>query len=93
MAPLQSHGVSYCLQDRLMNCSDSHIAHVCNKCGELLPVYKRSVKAFSSGRREQFCSKCNSASDVMPIYLPFVCRYLINELAGMGIKMTMKLSE
>lgn len=36
---LISHGVAFCLQDRLMNCSDAHLAYVCAKCGSLLTVY------------------------------------------------------
>jgi len=40
---LLSHGVSFCLQDRLMNCSDNHLAYVCAKCGGLLSVYAQPV--------------------------------------------------
>lgn len=41
---LLSHGVAFCLQDRLMNCSDSHIAFVCGQCGGFLTVYAQPVK-------------------------------------------------
>lgn len=41
---LLSHGVAFCLQDRLMNCSDNHLAFVCGKCGGLLTVYAQPVK-------------------------------------------------
>ena len=101
---LLSHGVSFCLHDRLMNSSDSHLAYVCADCGELLPVRatKRSSdivavahKAFHevSSRATQTCINCNSSTGVRSIHLPYIYRYLCNELAGMGIKISLKLSD
>eukprot|EP00595_Chromulina_sp_UTEXLB2642_P003426 CAMPEP_0196768470 /NCGR_PEP_ID=MMETSP1095-20130614/42811_1 /TAXON_ID=96789 ORGANISM="Chromulina nebulosa, Strain UTEXLB2642" /NCGR_SAMPLE_ID=MMETSP1095 /ASSEMBLY_ACC=CAM_ASM_000446 /LENGTH=463 /DNA_ID=CAMNT_0042138141 /DNA_START=1104 /DNA_END=2495 /DNA_ORIENTATION=- len=99
---LLSHGVSFCLHDRLMNCSDSHLAYVCNKCGGLISVYSQNVDNINDGnglyggraiRPTQMCTTCKSAKHVKPINLPFVYRYLLNELAGMGIKVITKLSE
>lgn len=93
---LLSHGVAFCLQDRLMNCSDSHLAYVCNLCGGLISVYNHVLKKLQNGNRVvqgQYCSICKTSSGIKPINLPFVYRYLVNELAGMGIKMTTKLSE
>eukprot|EP00606_Chrysophyceae_sp_TOSAG23-5_P000115 GSChrysophyteH2.ASY1.ANO1.410.1 assembled CDS len=76
---LLSHGVAFCLHDRLMNCSDSHLAHVCGTCGGLLEVAALGSNAFKAG--------------VRPIHLPYVYRYLTNELAGMGVKLSLKLSD
>ena len=45
---LLSHGVAFCLQDRLMNCSDIHLAHVCGQCGGLITVYSHSGDYASS---------------------------------------------
>ena len=36
---LLSHGVSFVVHDRLMNCSDTHNAHICNGCGGLITVH------------------------------------------------------
>lgn len=47
---LLSHGVAFCLHDRLMNSSDSHVAYVCSQCGELLPVFAQSPKNNRSHR-------------------------------------------
>lgn len=33
---LLSHGTAFLLHDRLLNCSDKHIAYVCSRCGDLL---------------------------------------------------------
>jgi DNA-directed RNA polymerase I subunit RPA2 len=105
---LLSHGVAFCLHDRLMNCSDSHLAYLCNQCGELLSVYAQPLhKIISSSsnpagaggtnsrlyRSVQYCSICKSSAHIRPVNLPYVYRYLANELAAMGIRITTKLSE
>ncbi|KAJ1438517.1 hypothetical protein B484DRAFT_444535 [Ochromonadaceae sp. CCMP2298] len=95
---LLSHGVAFILQDRLMNCSDMHIAHVCGKCGSMLSVFAHTQNFANAGygagaQVVQKCSMCKSAAAVQPVHLPYVFRYLANELAGMGIKVTLKLSE
>jgi DNA-directed RNA polymerase I subunit RPA2 len=103
---LISHGVSFCLQDRLMNCSDSHLAYVCSQCGSMLTVYAQApVRSsfpmhqsggHSAAYRSQFqqtCSTCQSQTAVQAIKLPYVFRYLTNELAGMGIKISLKMSD
>jgi DNA-directed RNA polymerase I subunit RPA2 len=101
---LLSHGVSFCVRDRLMNCSDAHIAYVCGECGGLLNVMAQVAKNELGGvhglggtkgsfQKKQTCRTCQSSKSVRPIQLPYVFRYLANELAGMGIKMSMKLTE
>ena len=112
---LLSHGVAYCLHDRLMGCSDAHQAHVCSTCGGLLSVsalgnnvYQKRSNAGSTAnigsnvgqntnayrnKFTQFCSTCNSSDGVKPIMLPYVYRYLVNELAGMGVKLKLTIDE
>ena len=99
---LLSHGVSFILRDRLLNCSDIHIAHVCSECGGMINVHAMTrrndvvataIGAPRYGFRKQVCRQCNTDKHVKPVYLPYVYRYLINELAGMGIRLTMKLSD
>ena len=34
-----AHGISYCMHDRLMNCSDYSEGYVCSKCGSILSTY------------------------------------------------------
>nr|BAK00019.1 predicted protein [Hordeum vulgare subsp. vulgare] len=100
---LLSHGVAFCLQDRLMNCSDSHVAFVCSQCGNLLSIFAQSIKNSigqstmrfeNTGFRtqmQQTCHECKNSEFVRPVYLPYVFRYLTNELAGMGIKLTLEI--
>lgn len=107
---LLSHGSAYLLHDRLLNCSDKHVAYVCRRCGDLLfPATERSAglctKQNMNGGKSQlrlFCRnlKCiestsrKGSSDEMvePIVLPYVYRYLVNELAGMNIRMVMNIN-
>ena len=106
---LLSHGVAYCVQDRLLNCSDAHIAHICGKCGNMLNVtasrsrnndlvanahnvYSRQGNSRARNGKH-FCNICLSDKGVRPVVMPYVFRYLVNELAGMGIKIKLALTE
>jgi len=98
-----SHGVSFLLHDRLMNSSDRHIAYICRTCGSLLSPTNQRTTILSAGQTLQAtatstksrlqCRTCHSTSSCETVALPYVYRYLANELAGMNIKLTMKLSE
>jgi DNA-directed RNA polymerase I subunit RPA2 len=95
---LLSHGVAFCLQDRLMNCSDAHVAYACSKCQSLLTVYSRSHAAIrnaagNSRHSFQFCIKCKSGSNVKSLNLPYVYRFLTNDLAAMGIKLSINIAD
>lgn len=100
---LLSHGVSFCVHDRLLNCSDLHTAFVCSTCGELINVYSKSqqndiVAAHGyaprrKGMSKQYCHSCQSEKGIRSVQMPYVFRYLTNELAAMGIRMSMKISE
>lgn len=125
---LLAHGSSFILLDRLMNCSDKHVAHVCTnpECGSILSptqdflalsntrspgfnLTRRSNGGSISGgsrtrngaspttRTAQFvCRNCQTRgikSHCEPVALPYVSRYLANELSGMNIKLTLKLGD
>jgi DNA-directed RNA polymerase I subunit RPA2 len=36
---LLAHGAAFCLNDRLMKCSDYSEGYVCKKCGSILSTY------------------------------------------------------
>ena len=101
-----SHGISYVLHDRLLNCSDRSEGLVCLTCGSILSTYNTlsssSANLLPSDevlrnpgtdkylmKREAFCRVCND-NKCSKIVMPFVLRYLANELAGMNIKLTFK---
>lgn len=102
---LLSHGASFLLHDRLMNCSDRHLAHVCGGCGSLLgPTLTKStvvaaaqtgpltaVGAVASAQARITCRLCGEGARA--VALPYVFRYLVNELAAMNIRLTLELKE
>jgi DNA-directed RNA polymerase I subunit RPA2 len=108
---LLSHGTAFLLHDRLLNCSDKHVAYACSRCGDLLsPTTERntvlstgqgSMDAVQRARLRLYCRnpKCKEAAAregvndeaVEPIVLPYVYRYLVNELAAMNVKLTLSI--
>lgn len=108
---LLSHGAAFLLHDRLVNCSDKHVAYVCGRCGDLLlPTTERSTvqttgqsasEAMNKPKLRQFCRNpsCLEAcsrpggndESIEPIILPYVYRYLVNELAGMNVQIKMEI--
>lgn len=80
---LLAHGTSFILNDRLMNCSDRHFASVCRSCGSLLSP--------SPSPRDPvpICRFCDTSESVSTVALPYVFRYLTNELAAMNIRVTL----
>ena len=62
---LLSHGTAFLLHDRLLNCSDRHIAFACRRCGDLLsPATERST-LLSAGQK---------ATDATKHHLRVFCR-------------------
>mmetsp|Transcript_1430 Transcript_1430/g.1921 ORF Transcript_1430/g.1921 Transcript_1430/m.1921 type:complete len:1240 (+) Transcript_1430:30-3749(+) len=108
---LLSHGTAFLLHDRLLNCSDKHVAYACNRCGDLLSPTTERNTVLSTGqgpkdslhraRLRLFCrnAKCRDAvkqeggndEAVEPIILPYIYRYLVNEMAAMNVKMTLEI--
>jgi DNA-directed RNA polymerase I subunit RPA2 len=88
------HGTSFLLHDRLMACSDYHVNYVCKNCGSALSAsqtqqYVAGSTQMPTGARV-ICRTCASGADVVPVALPFVFLYLLNELAAMNIKLTLE---
>ncbi|KAI9348048.1 hypothetical protein BDR26DRAFT_907704 [Obelidium mucronatum] len=74
---LLAHGVSFILQDRLMNCSDYSQCHVCRLCGSIL---RGSLMRFE-------CLMCKTSRGIDVIAVPYVFRYLCAELVAMNVKL------
>lgn len=92
---LLAHGVSFILQDRLMNCSDYSQCHVCKKCGSILsPLqtpHKSHSKGFSRGQSVT-CKTCDSCNHIDIIAVPYVFRYLCTELVAMNVRLTLEIN-
>lgn len=100
---LLAHGAAFCLNDRLMKCSDYSEGYVCKKCGSILSCYLnreilKTQNPISSGQDQQkfsvnekvYCRVCDDY-ECRKVALPYVLRYMTNELAAMNIKMNFHL--
>ncbi|MGH0147295.1 UNVERIFIED_CONTAM: hypothetical protein FKN15_010207 [Acipenser sinensis] len=85
---LLAHGTSFLLHDRLFNCSDRSVAHVCVECGSLLsPLLEKPPPSWSTTRhRKNNCTVCKKSDSVDVVSVPYVFRYFVAELAAMNIK-------
>ena len=76
--------------------SDYSEGWVCKKCGELLGTIDRINVGQKNGKyiskEEIFCRNCQSNTCVK-VALPYVLRYLTNELAAMNIKLSFGVEE
>ena len=93
---LLAHGISYCVNDRLFKSSDYSEGWVCKKCGELIGTVDRIKVEQKNGKviskEEIFCKNCQ-ANTCVKVALPYVLRYLTNELAAMNIKLSFGVEE
>mmetsp|Transcript_39857 Transcript_39857/g.38412 ORF Transcript_39857/g.38412 Transcript_39857/m.38412 type:complete len:107 (-) Transcript_39857:50-370(-) len=97
---LLAHGAAFCLNDRLMKCSDYSEGYVCKGCGSILSCYKNREIWKSTVKNTKdsdinvkdiiHCRVCNRY-DCKKVALPYVLRYLTNELAAMNIKIAFSL--
>jgi DNA-directed RNA polymerase I subunit RPA2 len=87
---LLAHGVSFCLQDRLMNCSDYSKAHVCTRCGTFLSIMSVAGSENVEKRHATTCSICEESDAIDVIAIPYVFRYLCTELAAMNVKLKLE---
>jgi len=98
---LLAHGAAFSLNDRLMKCSDYSEGYVCRKCGSIISCYlnteiQKNELEVTDGtspynvNKAVFCRSCNDY-DCKKISLPYVLRYMTNELSAMNIKMNFTL--
>jgi DNA-directed RNA polymerase I subunit RPA2 len=86
---LLGHGAAYLLQDRLHLCSDRSVVNVCTSCGGMLAVSLGG----KPGSSALTCKMCASSKCVERVALPHVLLFLASELAAMGIKLKIDISE
>jgi DNA-directed RNA polymerase I subunit RPA2 len=90
---LLAHGVSFLLQDRLMNCSDYSKCHICRTCGSILsPIQKTITDGQSTSSTFMTCQLCNSSEGICTVAVPFVFRYLCNELVAMNVRLRLEVN-
>ena len=92
-----AHGVSQITNERLFLSSDRSEAYICNKCGLMLSCFKKLEKISGGSLQEIFnvdtiCTNCSS-KDCSLVPMPYVMKYLVNELAAMNIRLRFKLKQ
>lgn len=92
---LLAHGLSQTVNERLFRSSDRSDGFVCNKCGLMISCFKKMDKISGNSLQEVYdvktiCTNCSS-NDCSLVAIPYVMKYLINELAAMNIRMRFKL--
>lgn len=95
---LLAHGAAYLLHDRLHACSDYHVMDVCANCGLLVSTMlvphassrttgtAVSANDAHASRGQVTCMLCQSGKYVERVAVPYVFKYLVNELAAMNIR-------
>jgi DNA-directed RNA polymerase I subunit RPA2 len=95
---LLAHGIPFCLHDRLLNSSDYSEGFVCEGCGNLLSSYSQvtmkkddvlnqEISKVDITKKYAYCRVCD-AYNCHKVIVPWILRYLTNELAAMNIKLT-----
>ncbi|CAG5129269.1 unnamed protein product, partial [Candidula unifasciata] len=97
---LIAHGTSFLLQDRLFNCSDKSKTFICTACktilSPLLVQQSEDGEDKSQGTRfcrQTICQHCQNRDAIQQISVPYVFRYLVAELASIGIKVNLEAKE
>ena len=98
-----AHGAAFLVHERLMNSSDRHPAVICDKCGSMLSATAKQMTQQEAATLKErmprsridgvewllvMCHVCKTSTSCHVIPMPYVTRYLVNELAAMNIKVT-----
>ncbi|KAK8887183.1 DNA-directed RNA polymerase I subunit RPA2 [Tritrichomonas musculus] len=87
---LLGHGVSFLLRDRFMWCSDGCTAQLCKRCGSFMFT---QTKKNDNDYEETYCSFCKTNDKIVPIFIPYVLRYLVAEFAAMNIRLKFEIED
>ncbi len=72
-----AHGVADFTKERLMECSDAFVCHVCRDCG-LLAISNPSAGVWN-------CKACGNTTNFSTVQIPYASKLLIQELETMCI--------
>ena len=93
---LLAHGISYCMNDRLLRSSDLSEGYICKECGELLATMDikdtEEINGKIVSKEKIYCRNCCKESCVK-VEIPYVLRFMTNELAAMNIKLSFGLTK
>lgn len=93
---LLSHGASFLLQDRLFHGSDRTTTNICTACGSILsPIIKVPETAPGTTLLElprMKCALCGKEDNIDQMEIPYVFKYLVEQLASVNIKIKLDLT-
>ena len=75
-----SHGLSMFLKERMVDCSDKYVCHVCNECGMLASKLRN--------RDVWYCKMCDTANTTAT-EMPYAFKLMTQELMAINIKMSL----
>eukprot|EP00299_Pterocystis_sp_00344_P015212 c7588_g1_i1.p1 GENE.c7588_g1_i1~~c7588_g1_i1.p1 ORF type:complete len:1139 (-),score=279.91 c7588_g1_i1:9-3035(-) len=88
---LLAYGAAFIVHDRLMKCSDFDTACVCSKCGSLLSTACQPQTRAAHEAQQEVCRVCESGKYCRLVKMPYVFKYLCNELAAVNIRLQLKI--
>lgn len=90
---LISHGASFLLQDRLLNCSDKTTVNICTACGSIISPFtvitKKADKSHLAESKE-VCRLCDQSRYIAEIDIPYIFKYFVVQLASCNINVKLE---
>lgn len=88
---LLSHGAAYLLQDRLFYGSDRTTTQICLDCGSIVSpiviIPPMTTGATLLENPKPTCSLCGKQDSIEVMEIPYVFKYLTEQLASVNIKL------
>jgi len=72
-----AHGAATFARERLYESSDKYSVHVCNECG--------LIAAYNDAKHVHLCNTCENRTNFSRVEIPYACKLLFQELAGMNV--------
>lgn len=82
---LIAHGTPQMLKERMMECSDKYVVHVCDLCG----LFARKIK----DKDAYICDVDGNTSDITKIIMPYAAKLMFQELLSMCIAPRIKIKK
>ena len=73
------------IQDRLHNSSDKTSEKIITRCGSLISISKKNS--------QQICLLCVKNDQIVSIFIPYVLKYLVAELASVNIRLNFETNQ
>jgi len=74
---IAAHGAATFMRERLYESSDKYAVHVCNECG--------LIAAYNDVKHVHLCNTCENRTNFSRVEIPYACKLLFQELAGMNV--------